>query len=83
MDDTSFVVGEVIEWTEAHSAFAARARRSRQWQDLMTCGGSMQACSEFEDFDDAQAPHRLSSRSRGRTEDSYEDENDEDRCTIS
>lgn len=39
VDDTSCVVGEAVEWTEAHSKAWAHARRRRQWSNIFTCGG--------------------------------------------
>merc|ERR1719203_1951659 len=39
MDDTSVVVGEVVEWTQAHSEVWAQVRRQRQWRSVVTCGG--------------------------------------------
>jgi len=40
VDDTCCVVGEVVEWTDKHSAVWTRVRRNRQWQDLLSCGGN-------------------------------------------
>merc|ERR1719203_1056970 len=46
MDDTSVVVGEVVEWTQAHSEVWAQVRRQKQWRSLVTCGGmDSMACS--------------------------------------
>merc|ERR1719350_1091115 len=45
MDDTSCVVGEVVEWTEAHSEAWAQVRRQRQWQNVVTCGGLASQCN--------------------------------------
>merc|ERR1719456_137479 len=39
VDDTSVVVAEVVEWTQAHRAIWAQVRRDRQWHSLLTCGG--------------------------------------------
>jgi len=39
MDDTSVVVGEVVEWTQAHSDVWAQVRRRKQWRNIVTCGG--------------------------------------------
>merc|ERR1712187_1011440 len=44
MDDTSVVVGEVVEWTDAHSEVWAQVRRQRQWRTLVTCGGMATTC---------------------------------------
>merc|ERR1719379_3005445 len=41
MDDTSVVVAEVIEWTEAHSKIWAQVHRQQQWDNLVTCNGVM------------------------------------------
>eukprot|EP00913_Durusdinium_trenchii_P010448 g9795.t1 len=37
MDDTSVVVGEVVEWTKAHSEVWAQVRKQNQWRGLATC----------------------------------------------
>jgi len=39
MDDTSVVVGEVVEWTRAHSEVWAQVRKQHQWRGLVSCGG--------------------------------------------
>jgi len=57
MDDTSVVVAEIIEWTEAHSEVWAQVRRQRQWDDLVTCGGTAQfgpckTCVRQDDIDE-------------------------------
>lgn len=51
VDDTCAVVGEVVEWTQSHSEVWTRVRRNRQWQDLLSCGGSLEKCSEDDDQD--------------------------------
>merc|ERR1719436_1896268 len=38
-DDTSCVVGEVVEFTEAHREVWSRIRRQQKWQSLLGCGG--------------------------------------------
>merc|ERR1712066_180078 len=43
MDDTSVVVAEVIEWTEAHSEVWAQVQRQRDWNKVVTCGGTFKA----------------------------------------
>lgn len=48
VDDTSCVVGEVVEWTAAHSAAWRSVRRKRQWQNLFTCGGNVPRCDASE-----------------------------------
>ncbi|CAE7223473.1 unnamed protein product [Symbiodinium sp. CCMP2592] len=37
MDDTSVVVGEVVEWTRAHSEVWAQVRKQHQWRGLVSC----------------------------------------------
>eukprot|EP00913_Durusdinium_trenchii_P019339 g18180.t1 len=39
VDDTSVVVGEIIEWTEAHTQIWSEVRRNRRWKDVISCGG--------------------------------------------
>lgn len=43
-DDTSCVVGEVIEWTQQHTEAWARKQSRQQWRDLLACGGLLAAC---------------------------------------
>lgn len=45
-DDTSIVVGEIVEWTEDESRHHNGLRRQKQWQKVMTCGGAMHWCNE-------------------------------------
>jgi serine/threonine protein phosphatase PrpC len=55
MDDTSVVVGEVVEWTQAHSEVWAQVRRQRQWRSVVTCGGidgTCRSCHKAEDSGD-------------------------------
>jgi len=40
VDDTCCVVGEVIEWTEAHTASWDAIARQRKWKNMMACGGT-------------------------------------------
>merc|ERR1719387_1364001 len=51
VDDTCCVVGEVVEWTRSHSEVWTRVRRNQQWQNLFTCGGTFQKCSEDDEVD--------------------------------
>lgn len=56
-DDTSCVVGEVVEWTEAHGDHCLRRRRSRQMQrmrNFFTCGiggSGRRTCGSDDDSD--------------------------------
>lgn len=51
VDDTCCVVGEIVEWTEAHSEAWSTHRRQRHWQDLFHCGGVFDGCCKDEDDD--------------------------------
>merc|ERR1719487_821332 len=41
VDDTSCIVGEVVEWTEAHGEAWAQLRKGKWFRDFFTCGGSL------------------------------------------
>jgi len=58
-DDTSVVVGEVVEWTEAHRDACQRMYGDRQWEDLVTCGGG---CDKY--FDDSDCDEQRYSQAR-------------------
>mmetsp|Transcript_135370 Transcript_135370/g.191548 ORF Transcript_135370/g.191548 Transcript_135370/m.191548 type:complete len:400 (+) Transcript_135370:39-1238(+) len=84
VDDTSVVVGEIIEWTEAHTQIWSEVRRNRRWKDVISCGGLQcgmgprHPCS-CEGEDDER------SRFRGRSEDASEDgssDEEEGVCSI-
>merc|ERR1712232_953658 len=57
MDDTSVVVGEVVEWTEAHSEVWAQVRRNRQWLNMVSCGG-IDACRGFDRGEESELDFR-------------------------
>jgi len=46
VDDTSCVVGEVVEWTKEHSDAWAELRRQRWWGNFATCGGNLATCED-------------------------------------
>jgi len=46
IDDTSCLVGEVVEWTDAHGEAWSRLRKQKQWSSLMTCGGMVPGCRD-------------------------------------
>jgi len=48
VDDTSCVVGEVVEWTEAHGEAWASLRRRKWFKDFFTCGGAVPVNTEDE-----------------------------------
>merc|ERR1719440_2779835 len=41
VDDTSCIVGEVVEWTDAHGEAWAQIRRRKWFRDFWTCGGAL------------------------------------------
>lgn len=44
-DDTSVVIGEVVEWTDEHREVWTEIQRSQQWQGLL-CGVSQPLCTQ-------------------------------------
>jgi len=46
IDDTSVVVGEVVEWTPEHGEAWGKLRQQRWWRELMTCGGAVPTCTD-------------------------------------
>mmetsp|Transcript_12997 Transcript_12997/g.35660 ORF Transcript_12997/g.35660 Transcript_12997/m.35660 type:complete len:423 (-) Transcript_12997:14-1282(-) len=67
-DDTSCVVAEVVEWTEAHRKAWAPRERNRQWQSLFTCGAGCAASDEEVDgYDDDMMPPGQTVRTADRT----------------
>lgn len=88
VDDTSCVVGEVVEWTRARSQQWDRIRRQRQWQSIITCGGIFRSCCEdHRSREDDEENGRCSGRARDYPHgpgSSYSDgENDPDNtCSI-
>jgi len=41
VDDTSCIVGEVVEWTDAHGENWSQFRRRKWFRDFFTCGGAI------------------------------------------
>jgi len=97
MDDTSVVVGEVVEWTQAHSDVWAQVRRQRQWRTMVTCGGmdsiACRSCHKAaQDVDDEEVDLRrhsheagpISSRERHYYQSGVDSEDEEERekCVI-
>lgn len=39
VDDTSVVVAEIVEWTDAHREIWSQVRRNRKWKNVLSCGG--------------------------------------------
>lgn len=74
IDDTSCVVAEVIEWTEAHRQAWAPRRRRNQWQSVFSCGAGC-AASDDEAETEMQVPKSEGPRARpGRTVDGYDND---------
>lgn len=48
IDDTSCVVGEIVEWTEKHGEVWANLRKRRWWSSFFTCGGNLVSLNEDE-----------------------------------
>jgi protein phosphatase PTC7 len=90
MDDTSVVVAEVIEWTEAHSEIWNRVKKQKDWDRMVTCGGTFghpcRGCAvDDDDIDDYEEnPFRTKSRggySKGHTHHADYDD-DDGKCSI-
>eukprot|EP00930_Biecheleria_cincta_P070122 TRINITY_DN57775_c0_g1_i1.p1 TRINITY_DN57775_c0_g1~~TRINITY_DN57775_c0_g1_i1.p1 ORF type:complete len:417 (+),score=69.28 TRINITY_DN57775_c0_g1_i1:39-1253(+) len=89
VDDTSVVVGEIIEWTDAHKQIWSEVRSNRRWKDVMSCGtmqcGSVprRPCScEGDDDEELFKATRRRSSDDG-SEGSESEEEDQNRCSIS
>jgi len=64
VDDTSCIVGEVVEWTEAHGEAWANLRRRRWFRDFFTCGGAIPAGDSEEIVIDDGAKYENGARVR-------------------
>mmetsp|Transcript_24433 Transcript_24433/g.44834 ORF Transcript_24433/g.44834 Transcript_24433/m.44834 type:complete len:402 (-) Transcript_24433:186-1391(-) len=92
-DDTSVVVGEVVEMTEAHREACEQIIRDKQWAGMLACGGAgtsrrhlsrsaVGVCStcNYVDFDDDEGPRKhRPNQSRGHGGEYGEED---DNCTI-
>jgi len=86
VDDTSVVVAEIVEWTEAHQEVWEQVRRNKQWSNVLTCGGCSNHCKNTCQFDEddeeaSQRAGKKSQRDRGLHEESESDE-EEQRCSV-
>jgi protein phosphatase PTC7 len=86
VDDTSVVVAEIVEWTDAHRDVWQQVRRNREWGSIFSCGGCGgpgNACNtcQVDDDDDEGGSYRR--RAYGGAEEYDDDEDEERRCTIS
>lgn len=59
MDDTSVVVGEVVEWTKAHSEVWAQVRKQNQWRGLVSCGAMGGTCRTCRMGEDSGSEHEI------------------------
>jgi protein phosphatase PTC7 len=48
IDDTSCLVGQVVEWTPAHGEAWAQLRTKKMWRSIFSCGGALPTCEEDE-----------------------------------
>merc|ERR1739848_549707 len=44
VDDTSVVVAEIVEWTDAHREIWSQVRRNRKWKNVLSCGAPDLSC---------------------------------------
>jgi protein phosphatase PTC7 len=48
IDDTCCLVGQVVEWTEAHGEAWAKIRNKKMWRNIFSCGGAIPTCEDYE-----------------------------------
>lgn len=92
MDDTAVVVGEVVEWTDAHSQVWAQVQRQRQWNRVVTCGGASGPCSTCHRTEDEGSDHEVEvqppilkaapRRRRAAPEESESEEEEDSGCNV-
>merc|ERR1719263_1358666 len=84
VDDTSVVVAEIVEWTEAHREVWAQVRRNKEWGNMLNCGHPCHTC-QYDDDEEEFGPRMPRGKHRGtQGSDEYSEmEEEEDRCTIS
>jgi len=90
VDDTSVVIAEIVEWTEAHREVWQQVRRNKQMVGLLHCGGGMcrNTChsreNDDEDVDGIEPPSPLVNGRRGHRgkEEFSDEEEDTSKCTI-
>lgn len=66
VDDTSCVVGEVVEWTEEHGEAWANLRRKQWFREFFTCGGALPSGEEELVFDDSHKGYEYGTGARVR-----------------
>jgi len=52
VDDTSCIVGEIVEWTDEHGTAWANLKRRKWFRDFFTCGGAVPLGGDELVFDD-------------------------------
>lgn len=58
IDDTSCVVAQVVEWTDAHGEAWSKVRSDRMWNNFFTCGGNMGSCKRDRNAPEIEPDHR-------------------------
>mmetsp|Transcript_36013 Transcript_36013/g.83783 ORF Transcript_36013/g.83783 Transcript_36013/m.83783 type:complete len:404 (+) Transcript_36013:36-1247(+) len=87
VDDTSVVVAEIVEWTDAHRAIWSQVRRNHRWKSLFSWGrGAPCAACEADEEEDVRRPSRRRS-TRGENDSELQSDNSEEessvtKCTI-
>jgi serine/threonine protein phosphatase PrpC len=81
VDDTSVVVAEIVEWTDAHQEVWEQVRRNKDWGGLLNCGHPCHTCAfDDDEEEDNYQPLRLARTTRrGHPEREAEEEA---KCTI-
>mmetsp|Transcript_100549 Transcript_100549/g.181499 ORF Transcript_100549/g.181499 Transcript_100549/m.181499 type:complete len:408 (+) Transcript_100549:115-1338(+) len=92
MDDTSCVVAEVVEWTDAHQKIWAPASRrsSAPWTNILNCGSGCAADEDdVDDYDDEEMmppghkPSRRGNSQAANSSSQEEEEDDSSHCALS
>lgn len=84
-DDTSVIVAEIVEWTEAHRQFWSQGRTRQSWQAMFDCGGVQ--CGRDDDDEEDEGQGRRKTRgidlNNGEvSEEEWSEEEDGPRCVI-
>jgi len=87
VDDTSVVVAEIVEWTDAHREIWSQVRRNRKWKNVLSCGGmqcgaQQSSCTSCEADDEDRAGSARGSRKGGADSDDGSEEEEESKCSI-
>jgi len=46
IDDTSCLVAQVVEWTDAHGEACKQIRSKKRWHSIFSCGGVLPTCED-------------------------------------